>query len=390
MARIRTIKPEFWQDEKLGPMSPTDRLVFLGLVSLADDCGRLLDNVKWIDAQIFPYTDDTARESMTRLEHLQRIARGQTKSGQRVIQIVNWHHQKIERPNLGGALPAIMGHEDEREAYFVRKRVPKWLREAVFDRDGKCCQRCGRENLRLNKKDRYDSGADLGEVDHKVEAIDGGEPTIENLTLLCLPCNRKKAGEERRARNADRLTNDRRRVDDVSLIEQRQISDVSTPRPTTYDLRPTTNDQRPSLAGTADAAPEEDQLLAVAPPPTKTRPAAKPAKPPKWPDWPKEARDAAYNHWLSNFGTIDYARFIAAAGPALGHGLPNYDRPTVWDAWQQCVGIASIASSQSRFLRDPAKIGAHIAEACRILTTERSVAEQSRRLQLLLHGKEIA
>jgi hypothetical protein len=142
--------------------------------------------------------------------------------------------------------------------------------------------------------------------------------------------------------------------------------------------------------GAADAAPEEDQLLAVAPPPTKTRPAAKPAKPPKWPDWPKEARDAAYNHWLSNFGTIDYARFIAAAGPALGHGLPNYDRPTVWDAWQQCVGIASIASSQSRFLRDPAKIGAHIAEACRILTTERSVAEQSRRLQLLLHGKEIA
>jgi hypothetical protein len=158
----------------------------------------------------------------------------------------------------------------------------------------------------------------------------------------------------------------------------------------TNDQRPTTNDQRPSLAGAADAAPEEDQLIAVAPTPTKTRPAAKPAKPPKWPDWPKEARDAAYNHWLSNFGTIDYARFIAAAGPALGHGLPNYDRPTVWDAWQQCVGIASIASSQSRFLRDPAKIGAHIAEACRILTTERSVAEQSRRLQLLLHGKEIA
>lgn len=137
--------------------------------------------------------------------------------------------------------------------------------------------------------------------------------------------------------------------------------------------------------GAADAAPEEEELLAVAPP--KPRKAAKPAK---WPDWPKEARDAAYNHWLSNFGTIDYARFIAAAGPALGHGLPNYDRAAVWNAWQQCVGIASIASSQSRFLRDPAKIGAHIAEACRILTTEPSVAEQSRRLQLLLHGKEIA
>jgi hypothetical protein len=151
------------------------------------------------------------------------------------------------------------------------------------------------------------------------------------------------------------------------------------------DLTATTTD-----CGPADAAPQEHALLALVPPPPKPRKAAKPTKPPKWPNWPKEARDAAYQHWLANFGTIDYARFISAAGPALGGGLPNYDRATVWNAWQQCVGIASIASSQSRFLRDPAKIGAHIAEACRILTTEPSVGEQARRLQLLLHGKEIA
>ena len=41
MARIRTIKPEFWTDEKLAPLSPICRLTFLGLVSMADDAGRL-------------------------------------------------------------------------------------------------------------------------------------------------------------------------------------------------------------------------------------------------------------------------------------------------------------------------------------------------------------
>lgn len=43
MARIRTIKPEFWSDEKLSPLAPIDRLTFLGLISMADDYGRVHD-----------------------------------------------------------------------------------------------------------------------------------------------------------------------------------------------------------------------------------------------------------------------------------------------------------------------------------------------------------
>ena len=46
MPRIRTIKPEFWSDEKLAPLPPIDQLVFLGLISLSDDFGRVLDNIK--------------------------------------------------------------------------------------------------------------------------------------------------------------------------------------------------------------------------------------------------------------------------------------------------------------------------------------------------------
>ena len=67
MARIRTIKPEFWQDEKLAPLESIHRLVFLGLISHADDAGRLVDNIKALDGMIFPSTDDSSRESLETL-----------------------------------------------------------------------------------------------------------------------------------------------------------------------------------------------------------------------------------------------------------------------------------------------------------------------------------
>lgn len=113
MPRIRTIKPEFWADEKMAPLPPIDRLVFLGLISMADDGGRMLDNIRVIDAFIFPETSDSARESIATLSRMRRIRRGITPSGQRVIQIVGWKHQKVDKPNMAAALPEIQTYTDE-------------------------------------------------------------------------------------------------------------------------------------------------------------------------------------------------------------------------------------------------------------------------------------
>jgi hypothetical protein len=107
MPRIRSIKPEFWADEKLGPMSATTRLVFLGLISMADDLGRLVDSEKQIDAFIFPYSSETCRRSLADLSSNGRIIRGGTANGQKIIQLANWHHQKIDKPNHHSALPPI-------------------------------------------------------------------------------------------------------------------------------------------------------------------------------------------------------------------------------------------------------------------------------------------
>jgi hypothetical protein len=108
MARIRTIKPEFWCDEKLSPLSAVDRLTFLGLISMADDYGRVHDNVKIIDAFVFPNSDDSVRESLANLSRIIRINRGISSSGMAIIEIVNWtKHQKVDKPQPKLALPAI-------------------------------------------------------------------------------------------------------------------------------------------------------------------------------------------------------------------------------------------------------------------------------------------
>jgi hypothetical protein len=99
MARIRTIKPEFWADEKLGHLPPIDRLVFLGLISLADDAGRLVDSVRQLDGLLFPYTSDSCEKSLETLARLSRVRRYSSDSGQRIIQIVEWaRHQRVDKP----------------------------------------------------------------------------------------------------------------------------------------------------------------------------------------------------------------------------------------------------------------------------------------------------
>lgn len=54
MARIRTVKPEFWTDEKIVELSFEARLFFIGLWNYADDYGILEWSPKRIKMQLFP------------------------------------------------------------------------------------------------------------------------------------------------------------------------------------------------------------------------------------------------------------------------------------------------------------------------------------------------
>lgn len=59
MARIRTIKPEFWTDAKSGTMSEFSKCLFIGLLNHSDDFGVIEWEPEEWRAKIFPYHSDT-------------------------------------------------------------------------------------------------------------------------------------------------------------------------------------------------------------------------------------------------------------------------------------------------------------------------------------------
>jgi hypothetical protein len=58
MARIRTIKPEFWEDVGNSKLSPLARLLFIATFNMADDEGRLRWNAPYLKASAFMYDED--------------------------------------------------------------------------------------------------------------------------------------------------------------------------------------------------------------------------------------------------------------------------------------------------------------------------------------------
>lgn len=58
MARIRTIKPAFWEDEKIAKLPMNCRLFYIGTWNLADDLGVIRANPALLKSSIFPYDEN--------------------------------------------------------------------------------------------------------------------------------------------------------------------------------------------------------------------------------------------------------------------------------------------------------------------------------------------
>jgi hypothetical protein len=65
--RIRTLKPEMWADEKVGALTRDARLLFIGLITLADDAGRFRAMPSAILGHVFPYDLDALKKQESTL-----------------------------------------------------------------------------------------------------------------------------------------------------------------------------------------------------------------------------------------------------------------------------------------------------------------------------------
>jgi hypothetical protein len=113
MARKRMIDPSFWADEKLGTVEPVVRLLFMGLISQADDEGRLNGHPSLIKSLIFPYdhgidvSDVNDWISLLALDERKLIQRYEV-DHQKYILITNFKkHQTINKPQKSKLPPPL-------------------------------------------------------------------------------------------------------------------------------------------------------------------------------------------------------------------------------------------------------------------------------------------
>jgi len=107
--RIRTIKPDFYFDDKIAELSFSTRLAFIGLWLHADREGRLVDNPTKLKAMLFPYDKIDMNKLLNDLTKKPFILRYSV-NGTKCIQIVNWlRHQKVHHAEPLTVLPEYNG-----------------------------------------------------------------------------------------------------------------------------------------------------------------------------------------------------------------------------------------------------------------------------------------
>lgn len=198
MARIRTIKPEFWTDEKIVRLPHIARLLFIGLWNFADDSGALDYSPDRIKLQVLPGESDCDISGLIDLLEAAGLVSywASQEEGTQAITINGWSkHQKIDNPSRKTII---------REGYR-KKAIPTEERISVAKKYG-CkpgeeahaeCYYCGMPGKvkwwmgSNNKPSRWITLSDL-EFDHFVSEHSGGENSSKNIVLACRCCNRGK------------------------------------------------------------------------------------------------------------------------------------------------------------------------------------------------------
>jgi len=95
MARIRSIKPEFWTDEKVIELSFEARLLFIGLWNFCDEHGNTEGSSKRIKMQIFPADNLDIEKYLEEIRLIGFLSYYEVE-GKKYIHINNFNkHQKV-------------------------------------------------------------------------------------------------------------------------------------------------------------------------------------------------------------------------------------------------------------------------------------------------------
>src|SRR5882762_10225203 len=168
MARIRSIKPEFWTSAQVMECSPMSRLLFVGMWNFADDAGRMTYSPKTLKAQIYPSDEITPTEIARLVVELSTndLILIYVVDGKEFIQITGWHHQKIDKPK-----PSKLPNPFDDTSSISRRTVAPDL--------------SGSEGIvsdPIRNSDAPASGAEAAPIDHRKRLFDEGLKKLGTLT----------------------------------------------------------------------------------------------------------------------------------------------------------------------------------------------------------------
>lgn len=106
--RIRSLKPEVWQDERFAGLGNLPVRLYVGLITQADDEGRGSANLNLIRARIFPFDERPLEDFALGLQALRdaRLVELYDAGGRSLIQITSWaDDQRVDKPTASD-LPA--------------------------------------------------------------------------------------------------------------------------------------------------------------------------------------------------------------------------------------------------------------------------------------------
>lgn len=181
MARIRTIKPDFFKDEVIAEMKAPSRLLYIGLWILADREGRMADKPNRIKIEIFPYEKINVDAILNELHEREFISRYE-KNGIKIIQIKSFHRHQI--PGRDEPQSEFMAEDGTVNEYI--KPPNETIRNRIYQRDNYLCQYC-QDNLFSKKRSRC--------LDHVIPYSRGGTNHESNLVTACKRCNEKKGAK---------------------------------------------------------------------------------------------------------------------------------------------------------------------------------------------------
>ena len=184
MARIRTVKPEFFRHEGLQDLEIANpgkypMMVFSGLWVIADREGRFEWRPRRMKLDVLPFLDFDMEETLCLLEQIGLIQR-YVHNGEMFGAVTSWErHQIVGRDEPPSDIPAPDG---SKTPYF--RPLNQTQRFKVYERDNWTCSYCSRD-MRNDKRAAC--------LDHVIPYSKGGTNREQNLTTSCKRCNAAKA-----------------------------------------------------------------------------------------------------------------------------------------------------------------------------------------------------